>query len=229
MNERTSDHPGLRFAAVLQRVAEVAARAGRAPDDIRVVAVSKGHGRDAVTAAFAAGARAFGESYLQDWREKRSLADALPALEWHWVGQLQTKKVKEVAAHAFAIHSVDRPKLVDALAGAEFGGEVFLQVNVSGEEAKAGCAPEDAPALLELAQSKGLRVVGWMGMAPLHGEPEPAFERLATLRDALRARAPEAVRLSMGMSNDLEAAVAYGATDVRIGTAVFGPRPSVTP
>lgn len=213
------------YAAARTHVDALCRRAGRPVSDVRVIAVSKGHGRGAVRAAYGAGARVFGESYFQDWRDKRSLRDDLPGLEWHWIGHLQSNKVKEVAAHTAAIHSVDRRKLIDALAATHYAGDVYLQVNVSGEAAKSGCSVEEAPDLLAHARALGLRVVGWMTMAPLEGVPDPAFEQLAALRDRLLARAPEAQRLSMGMSGDMDAAIRLGATDVRVGTAIFGARP----
>ena len=214
------------YAAARAHVDALCLRAGRPVGDVRVIAVSKGHGPSAVRAAYRAGARAFGESYLQDWRDKRALREELPGLEWHWIGHLQSNKVKEVAAHTTAIHSVDRRKLIDALAATQYAGDVYLQVNVSGEEAKSGCSVEEAPDLLDHACALGLRVAGWMGMAPVEGAPDAAFEQLAALRDRLMVCSPEARRLSIGMSGDMDAAIRLGATDVRIGTAIFGARPT---
>ena len=213
-----------RFDAVQARLAAACRSAGRAESDVTLVAVSKGHPATAVQTLYDAGHRDFGEARTRAWRDK---ADALPDdIRWHFIGSLQTKKVRELDGRLALIHSVDRTKLVHELGRRGLRAPVLLQCNVSGEASKAGAAPSEADALLEAALGSGLDVRGLMTMAPLAGGPGAArstFEALAQLRDNLASRAslPE---LSMGMSGDMEEAVAAGATLVRVGTAIFGPR-----
>ena len=166
----------------------------------------------------------FGEARTRAWRDK---ADALPDdIRWHFIGSLQTKKVRELDGRLALIHSVDREKLVQELGRRGLRAPVLLQCNVSGEASKAGATPSEAGALLEAALDSGLDVRGLMTMAPLAGGLDAArstFEALAQLRDSLASRASLS-ELSMGMSGDMEEAVASGATLVRVGTAIFGPR-----
>lgn len=213
-----------RFDAVRARLAAACRSVGRAESEVTLVAVSKGHPASAIHALYDAGHRDFGEARTRAWRDK---ADALPDdIRWHFIGSLQTKKVRELDARLTLVHSVDRTKLVDELGRRGLRAPVLLQCNVSGEASKAGASPSEAPALLEAALDAGLDVRGLMTMAPLAGGLNAArstFESLARLRDnlAVRASLPE---LSMGMSGDMEEAVASGATLVRVGTAIFGPR-----
>ena len=222
---------GLRIETVLGRVAAAARAAGRSPRDVTVVAVSKTIDRAAVDAAYALGLRHFGENRVQE--AARKFEPPLPPdAGLHLIGQLQSNKARPAAALFDLIESVDRPSLIDALEKeAERRGApiaVLLQVNVAREPQKAGCAPEEAPALMaRLIASPWLRPRGLMTMAPLVADAEevrPVFAGLRELREALRWEFPEAelATLSMGMSNDYEVAIAEGATAVRVGRAIFG-------
>jgi PLP dependent protein len=203
-------------------------RAGRS--DVTLLAVSKTMPAEDVAAALAAGQRDFAENYAQELRDKREELGAGP--RWHFIGPLQSNKVKYVAGQVALIHALDTPELlgeVDRRAGA--AQECLVQVNVAAEPQKHGVAPEGLPALLDaFAPLARLRCVGLMVIPPLSDDPEasrPHFAALRQLRDREAARARPHVdlrELSMGMSHDLETAIAEGATLVRVGTAIFGER-----
>lgn len=223
--------------AVQARIAAACAAAGRAPDSVRLLAVSKTFPVDCVRAAAAAGQRAFGESYVQEALPKLA-ALAGCGLEWHFIGPLQSNKTRHVAENFAWVHSVERLKIAERLSAQRPSGlpplEVCVEVNVSGEASKSGCAPEEAPALCRaVAALPGLRLRGLMAI------PEPGtqldereksalarrrFAALRELRDSLNAAGLQLDTLSMGMSHDLEAAIMEGATIVRVGTAIFGER-----
>jgi pyridoxal phosphate enzyme (YggS family) len=208
---------GDRLAAVRRRITE----AGGDPAAVTVVAVTKALPVDAVRAAAAAGLCDVGENYAQELLAKAAeLGDEAP--RWHFLGRLQTNKVRQLAAHVALWQSVDRADLVREIAKRAPGAAVLVQVNLSGEPQKGGCAFDEVPFLVGLAGDEGLDVRGLMGVGPA-GPPaasRPAFERLVGLADAL-----ELPVRSIGMSGDLEVAVAAGATMVRIGRDLFGPRP----
>ena len=215
------------------RIAEAAERSGRSPGEITLVAVSKTFQAAAVRALAGAGQRVFGESYVQEAVAKQSeLADL--ELEWHFIGPLQSNKAGKVAEGFSLVHSVDRPKIARTLDRHRESGsplDICLQVNVSGEDSKAGCAPEDLPALAELVvgECPRLRLRGLMAIPAPSPEPEasrPAFRRLAGLLAELRAGYPNQPvdTLSMGMSGDFAVAIEEGATHVRVGSALFGKR-----
>lgn len=220
-----------RAAAVRARLDAAARAAGRAPDSVRLLPVTKTHPPAAALWAAQAGFAAVGENRVQEAVEKRA-AVAAP-LRWELIGHLQSNKAKAAARAFDRIQSVDTPKLVRLL-GAEAAAAgrplaVLLQVNAGDDPAKFGCDVADAPALLDAALAQpALRVEGLMAIAPLSPDPDVArrtFARLRELRDALAARGGAALpELSMGMSGDLEAAVAEGSTLVRVGTAIFGGR-----
>lgn len=225
------------LARVRERIARAERDAGRPPGSVRLIAVSKKMPADDIRAALAAGQRAFGENYAQELRDKLAvLADdrtssALPAQpEWHFIGPLQSNKLKYVVGRVALLHSVDSVALLDAVEARGVSQACLIQVNVAGEQQKRGISPHELPTLLDrFASMKWARCDGLMLIPPL-GEAAPHFEALRALRDreAGRSRANVALReLSMGMSDDLEAAVAHGATIVRVGTAIFGAR-SVT-
>lgn len=217
--------------AVHARIAAACAAVGRDPGGVRLLAVSKTWPAAAVREAAAAGQRAFGENYVQEAVAKIG-AVAEPSLEWHFIGPLQSNKTRAVAEHFAWAHSVERLKIAERLSAQRPVGmpplQVCLQVNVSGEASKSGCAPDAAPALAAaVARLPNLRLRGLMAI------PEPAADerllraRFALLREilgALNAGGMNLDTLSMGMSHDLEAAIAEGATIVRIGTAIFGER-----
>ena len=207
------------------------------PAGVTLVAVSKTQPAEAVREAYAAGQRQFGENYAQEWRDKAALLADLDGLVWHFIGALQTNKVKYVVGTADApaaapraswVHTVDRLSLAEELSkrSARRGAttRVLIEVNVAGEASKSGCAPRDLPALRDaVARLPGLEVRGLMCIPPVEGDPRPHFARLRRLRDALGGDLPD---LSMGMSGDYAAAVEEGSSMVRIGTAIFGARPA---
>ncbi len=212
-----------RLAEVRERIAHAARAAGRDPADVQLVAVSKEASVDAVRDAIAAGQREFGENRAQDLVAKADAlavapADAAPA--WHFIGRLQSNKVKSVARAVTLWESVDRLELGELIARHAPRARVLVQVNLGGEQQKGGCPPADADALAGRLRDLGLEVEGLMTVPPQHDDPRPYF---ASLHD-LAARLGVGT-LSMGMSGDYEAAIAEGATLVRVGTAVFGARP----
>ena len=217
-----------RLAGVQERIAAAARAAGRDPDEITLIAVSKEVGADAVAEAMAAGQRDFGENRAQELTAKvAALADDAEAARaravWHFIGRLQRNKIKAIADAVSLWHSVDRAEIGTAIARHAPGARVLVEVNVAEEEQKGGCRPDDAAALVDALRGLGLAVEGLMTVPPHVGDPRPHF---ATMR-ALATRL-ELGTLSMGMSGDFEVAVAEGATMVRVGTAIFGHRPSTT-
>jgi len=213
-----------RLARVRERIAAACARAGRDPATVRLVAVSKTKPLEMLRAAQAAGQRIFAENYAQELREK---ADALPGVEWHFVGALQTNKAKLVVGRAALIHTCDRLALAQELSKrAKAAGllqRVLIEVNVGREPQKAGVLPENVAALLaEIGKLPALSCAGLMCIPPAQDDPRPHFRSLRNLGQALDL--PE---LSMGMTADFETAIEEGATLVRIGTAIFGERPPV--
>jgi pyridoxal phosphate enzyme (YggS family) len=219
-----------RLALVQRRVERSAEAAGRDPRGVTIVGVTKTVERSAVDEAYQLGMRVFAENRVQDARSK--FADPLPCdAQLHMIGSLQSNKAKLAVELFDVIQSVDRASLVDALAKqAELTGttiDLMLEINVAGEEQKAGCPLEQAPALLELVLARpGLQPMGLMTMAPLvddQNDVRPVFRGLRQVRTLLQDRSGMALPiLSMGMSNDFEAAIAEGATHVRIGRAIFG-------
>jgi PLP dependent protein len=224
-----------RVAAVRERIARSAARAGRRPEEITLVAVSKTHPADLVREAFAAGLRDFGENKVQEAEGKIADTPALRAqgLRWHLVGHLQANKARRAAELFDFIHSVDDTRVAERLERAAVSREdvlsVLVQVDLAGEDTKFGLDEAHLfPTLEQLRSYKAVRVTGLMTMPPFEADPEvvrPYFRRLRELRD--EARRQELLLgsdLSMGMSHDLEVAVEEGATLVRVGTAIFGDR-----
>jgi len=218
-----------RYEAVRRQVADAADCAGRDPARVRIVAVTKYVGVAQIRDAYTAGIEDFGENRVQEFMGKYGL---FPDARWHFIGSLQTNKVKDVVGKSALIHSVDRPKLLHAVdrKAAEIGviQPVLVQVNVSGEQSKHGVLPRDlADLLADAAVLDNVEVRGLMTMAPF-GSAEDArwvFRELRELRDSLRtpvANGVELYELSMGMSNDFRVAVEEGATIVRVGRAIFG-------
>jgi len=209
--------------------ARLAALRARIPPGVTLVAVSKTHPPEAIREAYAAGQRHFGENYAQEWREKADALADLPDLRWHFVGGLQTNKVKYLAGRVHLLHAVDREELARELSR-RFGqkgavARVLLEVNTGAEPTKSGCAPADAPRLAEALRAlPSLELQGLMCMPPPADDPRPHFRLLRELRDRLGLK-----ELSMGMSADWEIAIAEGATIVRIGTAIFGERETRKP
>ena len=216
------------LSTLAARIQAAATAAGRAPASIQLLAVSKTKPASAVREAFAAGVRDVGENYLQEALGKQTELTDLP-LTWHFIGPIQSNKTRAIAEHFDWVHSVDRLKIAQRLSEQRPDHlpllNLCLQVNVSGEASKSGCTPEELPALAQaIAALPKVRLRGLMAM------PEPtddraaqdaAFARVRELQDSLGLNLDT---LSMGMSHDLESAIAQGATWVRIGTALFGAR-----
>jgi PLP dependent protein len=222
-----------RYQAITDRVAAAASASSRKLEDITLVVVTKNHPHQLVLDLLDMGARDFGENRDQEASPKAKLvAEASnEAFDWHFIGQLQTNKVKSVLEYASFLHSLDRPSLLDELQRRTVDRsnqlKVFVQVNLTDDAARGGVTPEDLPAFAErVIESPGLELVGLMGVGGLEAAPEAEFERLANLSQVVQALAPAANQLSMGMSGDFEAAIAYGATHLRIGTAITGNRPN---
>jgi len=215
---------GERLAAVRTAIAEAARLARRSSQEVTLIAVSKTQGPEAIAPLLEAGQRDFGENRVQEAAAKwPALRQDRPDVRLHLIGQLQSNKAEQAVALFDVIHSVDRLSLVAALGKASAEADraplCFLQVNLADEPQKGGCLVRDLPALIEQAQGAGLPVAGLMCLPPADREPAPWFALLAEL-----ARRHGLDGLSMGMSGDYETAVTIGATHVRVGTALFGPR-----
>ena len=211
----TAEAVAVRLAGVRGRIEA----AGGDPARVRVVGVTKGFGRETVAAAAGAGLVDLGENYAQELLAK---APAAPTARWHFVGRVQRNKVAALAPVVHLWQSVDRPELAETIARHAPGGAVLVQVNVSGEPQKGGCRVEETDAVVQRSRALGLDVRGLMAVGPA-GPPEaarPGFGWLAATARRLGLR-----ELSMGMTDDLEVAVQEGATIVRIGRGLFGPRP----
>jgi pyridoxal phosphate enzyme (YggS family) len=221
--------------AVQARVASAAQEAGRALADVRLLAVSKTFGPDAVIAAADAGQRAFGENYLQEALDKMAAVHSLRPgllLEWHFIGPIQSNKTRPIAEHFDWVHSVDREKIAQRLSEQRPAHlpplNICLQVNISDEQSKSGVTPEETLALAHrIAALPNLRLRGLMAIPEPADDPQQQrapFRQLRLLQEQLREQDIALDTLSMGMSADLAAAIAEGATIVRIGTAIFGHR-----
>ncbi len=216
-----------RLAAIHDGIVQAARHAGRDAADVTLIAISKTHDAAAITPLIEAGQRVFGENRVQEAEAKwPALKAAWPDIILHLVGQLQSNKAEEAVALFDVIHSVDRPSLIAALGKAmhklDRRPACFVQVNIGEEPQKGGCALADLPAVLDAARAAGLPVIGLMAVPPDGEEPAPYFALLAKL--AARHGLPA---LSMGMSGDYEVAVTLGATHVRVGSALFGPRQAI--
>jgi pyridoxal phosphate enzyme (YggS family) len=223
------------WQATVSRVHAAASAAGRKPEEVGILAVSKTFPAESVLEAVAAGARAFGENYVQEGVDKalavRQVA-GLPALEWHFIGPIQSNKTREVAEHFDWVHSIDRLKIAQRLSDQRPADlpplQVCVQVNVSGEQSKSGVSLPEAAALVRaVAAMPNLKLRGLMAIPEPTDEParqRAAFAMLRALRDEINSEGLSLDTLSMGMSADLESAIAEGATLVRVGTAIFGKR-----
>ncbi|WP_295399421.1 YggS family pyridoxal phosphate-dependent enzyme [uncultured Thiocystis sp.] len=217
---------------VRARIQAACARAGRPPEQVALIAVSKKQPAEAIRAAYRFGQRAFGESYVQEALDKMALLADLD-IEWHFIGRVQANKTRQIATHFDWVHSLADPAHARRLSEQRPADapplKVCLEVNLSGESSKDGIDPAAVADLLDVCETlPGLRVRGLMTLpAPAEDEAvrRQPFEALRNLRDRLATPARPLSDLSMGMSDDLEAAILEGATFVRIGTAIFGPRP----
>jgi pyridoxal phosphate enzyme (YggS family) len=220
-----------RLATVQTRIERAAIAAGRDPAGVELVAVSKAHPVESIRQAYAAGQRAFGESYAQELEAKAQVLADLPGLVWHFVGHLQTNKAKIAAKYARIVHSVDSAALARVLGkqAAQQRAEplpVLIEVNVGGEPQKAGAAPSEIDEVMRAVQAQPSLALRGLMTVPPAGDASAAdriFATLVSLRN-LHGGVGVLPELSMGMSEDLEVAIACGSTCVRIGTAIFGDR-----
>ena len=219
-----------RLAQVDAGIVDAARVAGRDPGAITRIVVTKFHPAEVVRELYEHGVRDVGENRQQELSEKSASVGDLDGLRWHFIGQAQTNKAKAIRAAASVVHSVDRIKIADALdaAAADHAPslDVLLQVNLTDDPKRGGVAPAELERLAEHASGcRTLRLRGVMAVAPLGEAPGPAFARLAEYSDRVRAIAPEATWISAGMTADYPEAIAAGATHLRIGSAITGPRP----
>jgi pyridoxal phosphate enzyme (YggS family) len=219
-----------RLAEVDERIADAARAAGREPSELTRIVVTKFHPVALVEQLYRLGVRDVGENRQQEFSRKAAEAAALDGLRWHFIGQAQTNKARAIRAAASVVHSVDRSRLADALHAAAEPGEpvldVLLQVNLTDDAGRGGVAPGDLEALAaHVTALPSLRVRGVMAVAPLDEPPAPAFERLRGCAEAVRRVVPDADWISAGMTADFAEAIAAGATHLRIGSAITGPRP----
>jgi PLP dependent protein len=226
------------IAAIREKIALAARRAGRRPEEVALMAVSKTHPPERIREAYAAGLRVFGENRVQEFAGKAAALADLAGAGWHMIGHLQTNKAGKAAELFGAVDSVDSVKLAEKLDAAGRSSNkklaVLIEINVGGEAAKTGLAP-DSPDLEELLLAaprfEALEFRGLMTVPPFTDDPEgvrPFFRKLRELRDSVAARRLPAINmqvLSMGMSHDFEVAIAEGSSCVRVGTAIFGERP----
>ena len=224
----TSVDPALaeRFAAVTLRIHEACALAGRVPDEITTVVVTKFHPASMIEQLAHLGVRHVGENRHQDSAPTAAALQHLP-LAWHFVGQLQSNKARAVTEYARIIHSLDRLSLVSALGRVEREVDVFIEVNLTDDTGRGGVEPSDVRGLTEsVLQQPTLRLLGVMAVAPLDEPARSAFSRLRDISDSVRVIAPHATQISAGMSGDYAEAILEGATHLRIGAAITGKRPT---
>jgi len=223
------------FREIRNRITRACNDSGRSPDEVHLIAVSKTYPESDIEHAITLGQRSFGENKIQDLATKMEYFADIKDLEWHMIGTLQTNKVKYIAERVHWIHSVSKIKALDEIEkrAKPFNRiiNVLIQVNISDEDQKSGCDPEELPSLIQHAESLNhVKVRGLMGMATFVDNPElvrPEFRLLKSLLEQERSKPykkAELNHLSMGMTNDLEVAIQEGATMVRIGTAIFGKR-----
>ena len=216
------------IALVHERIERACERAERDPASVQLVAVAKGHPEEVIRAAYDAGMRVFGENYAQELAAKASALSDLRDIQWRFIGHLQRNKIKLIEGARATVDTVDSVRLAQALsaraAASATDVEALLQVNVGGEAQKSGCTPDEVPALVEAVRTlPNITLRGLMTVAPHLDDVEATRPFFAALRELAEAHGlPE---LSMGMTHDLEQAVEEGATMLRIGTAIFGPRP----
>jgi len=215
-----------RVHEVQERIAAAARAAGRDASEITTIVVTKFHPAELVRELYSLGIRHVGENRHQEAVAKQAELSELD-LTWHFIGQLQSNKARAVAEYARVVHSVDRSSLVAALANQDREVDVFLEINLTDVPGRGGVLPAELESLCEaVLQVPVLKLRGVMAVAPVDEEPAAAFERVLRYAERVRALAPRARDLSIGMSGDFEAAIALGATHLRIGTAITGKRPA---
>jgi PLP dependent protein len=217
------DSLAARLASVRERIANACARAGRDPGSVKLLAVTKVFGPEAIEEAWALGLRDFGENYVQEMERKAPAIAALSGTRFHLIGHLQSNKTKKAALLFSSIDSIDSAKLAARLDGEGKALEAMIEVKLSAEESKSGADPAELPAIIEtLRACRNLNLTGLMTVPPWSEDAELSRPFFAKLRElAAQYSLPE---LSMGMSNDMEVAIEEGATWVRVGTALFGRR-----
>jgi len=214
-----------RLATVRAGVADAARSAGRSPEELTTIVVTKFHPVSLVRELAALGVRDVGENRHQEAQAKAAELSDLH-LRWHFVGQLQSKKARQVRAYADVIHSIDRISLVDALRSDDSTVDCFVQLNLTDDPGRGGVADKDLEPLVErVLDTPGLRLLGVMAVAPLDEDARRAFARVRSASERITALEPLADKISAGMSQDYAAAIAEGATHLRIGTAITGNRP----
>jgi pyridoxal phosphate enzyme (YggS family) len=214
-----------RLDGVRAAIADAAHDAGRDPDELTTIVVTKFHPASLIRELAELGVRDIGENRHQEAAAKAQSLSDLP-LTWHFVGQLQSKKARQVRRYARVIHSVDRPALVSALASTESTVDCFVQYNLTDDPGRGGVGSDELEPLVEqILGTAGLRLLGVMSVAGLDEPPRAAFSRLRSISERVRSLAPDAQSISAGMSAEFAAAIAEGATHLRIGTAITGKRP----
>ncbi len=217
-----------RWRRVSDDIAHASEAAGRNPEDITTVVVTKFHSASLVRELHAAGVRHVGESRHQEASAKHAELTDLD-LTWHFVGQLQSNKARAVADYCSVVHSLDRSSVVSKLATLEHSIDGFIEMNLTGDPGRGGVSPDDLEALTEqILSTPTITLRGVMAVAPQGEPPADAFARVRQLHNTVLAIAPEATGLSIGMSGDYREAIAAGATHLRIGTAITGKRPAAT-
>jgi pyridoxal phosphate enzyme (YggS family) len=224
------------YGNVRERVKKAALSCGRNPDEIKIVAVSKTHPVDMVANAISAGIPVFGENYVQEMKEKISLLESKNIVqpEWHYIGHLQTNKVKYIIPYVSLIHSVDSIKLAEEISKQAKNNnkivDILMQINTSGEESKSGCDPlETCDIFRVMKEIENIRIIGLMAIGSFSDNEfiyRNEFRLLRSMKEQMNEKYPEVniKHLSMGMTHDFEAAIEEGATIIRIGTAIFGER-----
>ena len=222
---------GTRLADLDARIADAARSAGRDPAELTRIVVTKFHPAELVTRLYDLGVRDVGENRQQELTAKRAELPEYAGLTWHYIGQAQTNKARAIRAAADVVHSVDRERLADALHAADPSAgaplDVLVQVNLTDDPGRGGAAPAAAEVLAThiVERCPSLRLRGVMAVAPLGESPTAAFARLSDVSASVRSVVPDATWISAGMSGDFAEAIAAGATHLRIGTAITGPRP----
>jgi pyridoxal phosphate enzyme (YggS family) len=215
-----------RLAAVRQGVADAVALSGRNADDITTIVVTKFHPASMVRELYELGVRDFGESRHQEAQAKAAELHDLQ-LRWHFIGQLQSKKARQVREYASVIHSLDRDSVIDALSTDSGSVDCFVQLNLTDDPGRGGADPDDVERVAErVLSTSGLRLLGVMAVAPVDEDPRRAFARVRGASLRVQSLDPDAGYISAGMSGDYAAAIAEGATHLRIGSAITGKRPT---
>lgn len=215
-----------RLGRVEQQITAAAQDVGRSRDELTLIVVTKFHPASLIRDLVSFGVGDIGENRHQEASEK---FDELTDIDvtWHFIGQLQTKKARQVARYADVIHGIDRGGLVDALSSIDKTVDCFIQVNLTDDPGRGGVQPEELLGLTEhVLQCDTLNLLGVMAVAPLNEPPRPAFARLRDLSEQVKTLAPDATKISAGMTQDFAEAIAEGATHLRIGTAITGNRPN---